>query len=356
MLNNPIIINDIKKLNLEDYIKVLEEFIGEFKYFEVSLYSFGNIKHPSISDLDLVIVYDDNLDKETIAKIVKKAKDFTISSKKKKYIFTHDILIYPKSLFNKIKFLHTFQNMKLLYGNSIDILTPSKEQQDILEKIHFLNFTYNALFWIRDIKLQNKIYLRQLLLALNSVKHSFIFLNKIFHTSTLLNWIDILEKVRQDFRLAEKIKLSELERIIFEYLQEFLENVVKDWFSFPNIDKFKHKKFLIIYRKKFFPIPALILLHGASYWKCCPEYRKFSYWKIHNLLYPIDNFSIKNEIYKHILKCQMNVAIKFEKLYKKFGIKPLVPLMCNYCEPNISKKRKISLAVNNFILKMQLRY
>ena len=227
MLNRQQIINDLKKLDMDDYRKIIIEFVEQFKYPKVTLYSFGNIKHPSISDLDLAIVYDDRLDDNFVEKIVEKAKKFIVSDEVKKYVFTHDILIYPRSVFRKIKFLHTFQNMKLLCGKEVDILVPSEEQQNIIDKVHFINFTYNALFWLKGIRLQKKITLRQTLLALNSVRHSFVFLKKIYQDSNLIKWIDILEEVRQDYSLIHKISLYELEEIVFEYLQIFLARFLR---------------------------------------------------------------------------------------------------------------------------------
>lgn len=354
MLNKQIIINDIKKLSLSDYKKVIEEFVKKFKHSEITLYIFGNIKHPSISDLDLIIVYNDYLKDDFVEKIVKKAKNFVSSDDIKKYIFTHDILIYPKSLFKKIKFLHTFQNMRLLSGKEVDISIPSKEQQDLIDKVHFVNFTYNTLFWIKKIEQQKKVYLRYLLSALCSVKHSFVFLNSISQNSELIRWIEILEKVRENFNSIKEISLKELEMVIFKYLNKFLTKFLNEWIYFPNFSKYINKKVLILRGKKLFLVPALILLHGASYWKCCPEYEKFIYWQIHRYLYPVNNFVIKNDDYKTVLKYQMDTAIKFENLYKKYHITPMIPLMCNYCAPIMTKKQRISLLINNFMIKIQL--
>lgn len=354
MSNKQVIINDIKRLSLSDYEKIIMEFVEQFKHPEISLYMFGNIKHPSISDLDLVITYDDHLTDNFVEKIVKKAEYFVKSDEIKKYIFTHDILIYPKSLFKKIKFLHTFQNIKLLSGKEVDISIPSKEQQDIIDKVHFINFTYYTIFWIKNIRQQKKVYLRRLLFALNSIKHSFDFLKNIYQDPELIKWINILEKIRQNLNLVKQISYLELESILVEYFQKCLIMFLKEWINFPKFDKFNKKRIFILYGKKIFMIPALIVLHGASYHKCIPENRKSIYKRIHQLLYPIDNLVIKNSLYKNILKTQMNVAIKFEELYKKFKIKPLIPLMCNYCTPIIEKKQIVKLLLNNFIVRLQL--
>lgn len=354
MLSRKQIINDLKKLDMDDYKKTIIEFVEQFKHPKITLYSFGNIKHPSISDLDLAIVYDDRLDDNFVKRIIEKARKFIISDEIKKYIFTHDILIYPESIFRNIKFLHTFQNMELLYGKQVDLLIPSEDQQSIIDKVHFINFTYNALFWIKDIRLQKKVYLRQTLLALNSVRHSFIFFNKIYQNSHLVEWIDVLEEVRQNFSLIRKISLQELEKIVFECLQIFLANFLRKWIYFFGLDKLINKKIFVLYGKKIIAVPGLIILHGASYCKCCPENRQSIYWKIHRSLYPINNFIIKDKNYESVLCCQMETAMEFEKLYRKFQIKPLIPLMCNYCAPIITKKQKIRSLINSLVVKMQL--
>ncbi|OAQ19841.1 hypothetical protein [Thermosulfurimonas dismutans] len=354
MLNKQQIINDLKKLDMDDYRKIIIEFVDEFKYPKITLYSFGNLKHPSISDLDLVIVYDDRLDDSFVAKIVEKAKKFVVSNEVKKYVFTHDILIYPKSIFRKIKFLHTFQNMKLLCGKEVDILVPSEEEQSIVDKVHFINFTYNALFWLKGIRLQKKVYLRQTLLTLNSVRHSFVFLKKIYQDSNLIKWIDILGEVRQDYSLIYKISFHELEEIFFEYLQKFLARFLRKWIDFSNLDKLINKKILVLHGRRMIAVPSLSIIHGASYCKCCPENKQSIYWKIHRSLYPINNFTIKDRNYKGVLRHQMEAAMEFEVLYRKFRIKPLIPLMCNYCTPVMTKKQKIRSLLNSFVVKIQL--
>ena len=355
MLNKqPKIINDIKKLDMNDYRKIIIEFVEQFKYPEITLYSFGNIKHPSISDLDLAIVYDDCLDDNFVEKIAEKTKKFIVSDEVKKYVFTHDILIYPKSIFRKIKFLHTFQNMKLLCGKEVDILVPLEEQQSTIDKVHFINFTYSAFFWLKGIELQKKVGLRQILLALNSVRHSLVFLKKIYQDSNLIKWIDILEEVRQDYSLIHKISLHELEEIVFEYLQIFLARFLRKWIDFSEFDKLINKKVLILYGKRIIAVPGLSIIHGASYHKCCPKNKQSIYWKIHRSLYPINNFIIKDRDYENVLRCQMEAAMEFEVLYRKFQIKPLIPLMCNYCVPVMTKKQKIRSLLNSFLVKIQL--
>ena len=101
-------------------------------------------------------------------------------------------------------------------------------------------------------------------------------------------------------------------------------------------------------------VPSLSIIHGASYCKCCPENRQSIYWKMHRSLYPINNFIIKDGNYESVLHCQMEVAMEFEMLYRKFQIKPLIPLMCNYCVPVMTKEQKIRSLLNSFVVKIQL--
>ena len=300
---------------------------------------FGSLKHPSISDLDLVIVYDNYLSDSCVEKIVRRAKHFVASDENKRYIFTHDILIYPESLFRKIKFLHTLKDIRILSGKKVEILNPSDEQQHILDKVLYLDFTYNALFWIRNLRMKKKIKLRHLLMALNSVKHSLNFLGGIFFDSELIKWINALEVIREDFSTIDRISLLELERFLFEYLRKSSYIFLREWVEFPNLDRFYSKDIFVIYGRRIFRVPFLSILHGASYHKCIPEIAKSVYKRIHELMYPLSGFRIKNDVYRDILRIQMYVAMEFEDLYVKFRIRPLIPLMCNYCAPVLSGKQ-----------------
>ena len=346
------IINNIKKLSKEDYESVIDNFIKEFSRFDASLYLFGNIKHPSISDLDLVIVYRDDFLDEEISFLVETANKFISSTDNAKYIFTHPILIYPEKIFKNIKYLHSMQNIKKLYGKEININTPNDIELQILSNVHFINFTYHVLFWLKNLLNSEEVYLRELLLGLNSAKHSLVFLKNFFQNNEDLDKsIFLLEQVRNDFKLIEEIDISMLILQILQLFNEisanFMENVVKT----NNIELTSIRYLFNIGNKKLSPIPFSVILHGAMYYKVYPE-DKYFYTTIHKLLYPFFDFDILSKEYEKIIKIQIEVAVEFESLYEKFGITPLIPLMCNYCIPNLTFKRKFLLNLNKILIKL----
>ena len=92
------IINDIAHCTIDDYTSIINEFktFFETKYQgKLSLYQFGNTAHPSVSDLDLAIVIDEEtVTNDMVKNIIQDAKNFVQANETRAYIFTHDILIY----------------------------------------------------------------------------------------------------------------------------------------------------------------------------------------------------------------------------------------------------------------------
>ncbi len=355
MLKKEQILYDVKNLSIEDYKKVESDFVETFKGQGVSLYRFGNVKHPSISDLDLVIVYEDSLTEESIATMASKARFFTNSDDIKRYIFTHDILIYPRSIFENIIFLHTFQNKTLLFGNEIKVKIPSFKEKEVLEYVHFINFTFVLLPWLSRIRFRKKISLREILLVLNSIKHSLDFYKKInVNTKSKTEEVlSILNNVRDNFDLIYKLSLEDLTELLFTSLEDVLERNIKSWIESPLIERLSYKKVTAAYSPPTLTkIPGLSILHGAAYHKYYSHTQNI-YPLIHKYLYPVDNFEIKDKAYKNIIKIQITSAIKFELLYKKFKTKPLIPLMCHYCNPELTVKTKTKLLLNYMLLKLQ---
>jgi hypothetical protein len=162
--------NDLRQLTLTDYQDCLNSVIELLNNCDWvnAIYSFGTINHPSVSDIDLLIVLinegDFEYNKDEIDKIVK-------SSNISRYCFWHEPLVLLEQEFKYIRFFHTAKNLKCLYKNDNHknrIIPVDEDYQFLLQKQ--LDIYYFMM--ILDIKKMTVVSKRWLLLVLNNLGFS----------------------------------------------------------------------------------------------------------------------------------------------------------------------------------------
>lgn len=182
------LVNDIAKYDSFDYDRALSSVVNyALSQNGLSLIgSFGEICTPSISDIDLFIVYDDlhyTINRNQIINHI--AKD-----SKLKYIFVHEPLLIPRSLLGATSHLHTLNNLKIIYKRDDISYSPSNDD------INFLNFIWTLYLIPHCINIvfsRNNISCRAMLLLLKNVSKS---INNLAQNDT--NYI-CQKKLRNEF-------------------------------------------------------------------------------------------------------------------------------------------------------------
>jgi len=368
------LINDLIFFEERDYNNIIKDFIAFFSSLkgEIRLFSFGYINNHGISDLDLCIVFDETKTREVdLRTMIEKAKNFRKKLGLHSYIFTHDILVYPLSIFRYIKYLHTIENLNLLFGTKLNLIEPDTSEKYFVRMSNFINFTGNSLKWLYGcLYKKGNISLREVLLCLNSAKHSLVYFHnekqecsKKWHLESLIDELSSIRKKYEGYNPQEIFSLVEKTYVILlDAFKCFSKKKSDKYFNLPK-SKDRYSFFLERQITDFTDnnsgiknklakriLPLIYLYQGASYARLGDG----AYAKIHKILFPIYNeIDIVQLIYKDVLRLQIQLADTFVLKYGKYGISPMIPLNCFYMRPKIGAKWRILGLFNRALWRMQ---
>lgn len=164
-INGFTILNEPKPYKLSDYYEVREKVVSIFKNIPglVSIYQMGSISCPGISDLDLILVFEDGCDKIEFSSFYK------MFDSRDKYILMHSPFAIPKSLFNNMKYFYVPQNFVLILGEEQTI--NKIPDYDLLSRIVSVEFVIGLLCTTMRAHHSKIINARSLMNGLYSVKH-----------------------------------------------------------------------------------------------------------------------------------------------------------------------------------------
>jgi len=194
------------KYTLNDYDWVLDKIKNNAKRAKevLSIYTFGKIGVPGISDIDLIFVLKEN------SKLPSFLKNYYVD-KQSKYILLHPFFIIPEKIMINIKYIYPNSDLINIYGKKIDIYDPSKSELKNIKTyltadVILRHFPVDHLYTL----LSKKIGVRMALVRLNTFNHSF----SIFK--------DITGKEKQSWRNFSK-KVNYLRKNCFSINKEILK-------------------------------------------------------------------------------------------------------------------------------------
>lgn len=134
----------------------------------VSLYRYGSIKYPGISDLDLIIVLDDRGDYTRL----RSKMELLLNEHDVKKIVIHKPLIVTPQIFRSISTFLFGSKIKLIAGVSLEIDPVPRQDLRLVQMMSIVDYIPFLLNNIRNMIRMCHLDLRRLLLLLNSVGHS----------------------------------------------------------------------------------------------------------------------------------------------------------------------------------------
>lgn len=163
------------KCTLKDYDKALDKIKNKARKAKeiLSIYTFGEIGAPGISDIDLIFVLKE---KSKLPNLLKKNS----VDKHSKYLVFHPFLIFTENIMENIRYIYPNSNYVKIYGKEIGIYNPSQSEQKKI-KTYLIIDTILRHFPVEHIYilLSKRVNIRMVLLRFNALSHTFRIFNDI---------------------------------------------------------------------------------------------------------------------------------------------------------------------------------
>jgi len=336
-----------------------------------SIYTWGSVTNPGISDLDLLVVLKDN------AKLPLKYKSIYFMGNKSRYIVVHPFMVANKNSAQNARIIYPDTKFKKVFGEDIKLKAPKKSQLYALRACLLNDIIIRHLprDFISILKSQ-KINVREILLRLKSMAYSIRLYNlvtgKHIEKSELYekkiyelrkNWFEIDKKEQENsilklfkdaFRASINIvdsfnsyleynKIAEIDKKIDEISYSGEKNktiFIRDWSKSDGLDSGDNIKLPI-------NLAAQLLCYSS-------QNGDLSRYIANNLLPKTLKYQFKNALIAEkrisILNAQAALAEKMGHLhfpaFFDFGYRPEKGIF-NKIYLNVRKMRKKSFVLKN---------
>lgn len=213
------IINDLKQFKKEDYCNFKNEVVAELEAIDFvrSIYQFGTVRHPGISDLDLLIIFADDVDYVTARNQI---YNLIMSFENASYLIFHSPIFISVQDVKYAKIFHTMENLKCLYGHEFDF-SDKTEFNNILSNYWNLYF-YQVFLELFAKKQSSK---RFFLLVINNVTKTLQYNDLYLGTDLSARLFVTVEELREkcmkdidsDISLEAEHLLMEAYRVMCEH-------------------------------------------------------------------------------------------------------------------------------------------
>lgn len=228
------------KYGLKDYERVLDKIRNKAKKTGeiLSVYTFGQVSVPGISDIDLIFVLKEG---SKLPGFLKK----NYIDRDSNYLIFHPFFIITEDIMKNMRYIYPNSNFVKIYGKEIGIINPSKDE---LKKIKtylttdviLRHFPVDYLY----ILLSKSLNVRMILVRLNALGHSFRIFSDISGIKKQ-SWNDFskrVENIRKNwFSMDKNLReeeilglLKEAACISMDFIWEFDSFLSKDKNNFIN--------------------------------------------------------------------------------------------------------------------------
>ncbi len=220
----------------EDYQDVIDRQVGRLKKVEglKAIYQIGGINTPGISDIDFLVVFEEN---------VKLSKNFvTEISSEDRYLFTHNLFGTTVKFLEQLEQFTFFGKYILLSGDDLKPMHYQLElaQEKQLKKQIAFEYLIKAYISICIEKCYSTIKLRNLFLYAKALLIDLSFFE--IESGKLAEVLNEIIQVRENW-FKKKPSLSELSNLVEEYYNSLLGqlNILLKSENFYLAEKYNHK-------------------------------------------------------------------------------------------------------------------
>lgn len=244
-----------------------------------SIFQIGSVSTPGISDVDMVVVFDD-----AVSYTADPLEEITGAEA---YLFTHRLYGAPKSLFDEARPFTFFHNYRLIWGEETadghDVTSEDEAQQlrlqIALEYLMKMYITLTVAHVFRVIKL------RSLFLHVKAVRYDLEFLDAT--SGPLADLTDRLIGHRSrwfDARLSPQDVLPEVRRFYSE-LESFLtDQIERNDFYLPSRDEFRLARSIVLepgaklaFSHEGVVLPGMLSRLGSAYFSLQHRLNRFRF-------------------------------------------------------------------------------
>lgn len=276
----------------------------------ISIYLIGSISTPGISDIDMVVVFED-------VKTCQLNPLYGLS-RTDRYLFIHDLYGASRKYFNEAQRYTFFHNYSLLWGEDIPIGNDEISKDDVQGLKVQIALEYMTKMYI-DIVIERTYgicKLRKLFLHVKALSYDLEFLN--INSGNLFDLVEemILWRSKWFKEKQSKRKLAFWINNFHEELESFLKKILEneklffpDWANLyisRNIILKPSEKFGYIHEGM--TLPAIFRSIGRKYFNIQHRFNKFKF------LIPLTNVNFK--IQEDRLKFQKKMKVYNEKYIK----------------------------------------
>jgi hypothetical protein len=163
------IIHDVHPLPGDAYGQVLDRYLAAVTPAPGvrTVLQFGEISTPGVSDLDLLVVVDDDAPVSTLQQIREAARADSMTV----YMFAHPPMVVPRSCARKAVYIHSLYHLRPVWGEGIELEALAVDDQRCLRIAEYTDFTFNIRSVLRAGH-ADTVGLRRILLLLASCLHS----------------------------------------------------------------------------------------------------------------------------------------------------------------------------------------
>lgn len=188
-----------KRIDISAYEAVQSEFIGYYAKVKgvMAIYKYGEISVPGLSDLDFIVILDDEYKHQYGTRY-----DKHLFSGQAQYILTHSQLFLSKSLLKQIQLVMNIGNLKKMWGEDILIEKYSQKENklsNIFKQLDSFITRFPKLFF--TALLTKKINVRNIIARLNALRYLVKMYEEINHSQNeeLNNYIKEIREFKSSW-------------------------------------------------------------------------------------------------------------------------------------------------------------
>lgn len=303
----------------EDAINRMIEKISK-KNGVLSIYQIGSISNPGISDIDILVVFEDNYKCS-----LNPLSDLKILDR---YLFVHDLYGVPKKYFQAAREYSPLYNWKLIWGETLQESQNNIPEEDIIRLKIQTSLEYLIKMYITTAieRTYRILKVRHLLLHVKALKYDLENLN--ITSGKLKEMVDLLISWRNNWFSFEPTRevLSKWFESFYKEIHKFLNTISQKWiFYLPqntNLNIGKNIKLIptrhFYYKHKGIILPPNLGYINKKYINLQHRFNRF------NFLLPIRFSNLPEVIEKRFLI--YNELKKVNEKKYNFFMPPISPL------------------------------